>query len=123
MDPRWFKHHVAYTMAKYGMSLCVLGMAEEFKADGIAVNALWPRTVILTAALAMLGGLTPPENCRKPEIMADAAHVILTRDSRGHTGNFYIDDEVLRQAGVTDFKKYAVAPGKPLLPDLFLDPP
>jgi citronellol/citronellal dehydrogenase len=123
MDPRWFKHHVAYTMAKYGMSLCVLGMAEEFKADGIAVNALWPRTVILTAALAMLGGLTPPENCRKPEIMADAAHVILTRDSRGHTGNFYIDDEVLRQAGVTDFEPYAVAPGKPLLPDLFLDPP
>ena len=122
MDPRWFKHHVAYTMAKYGMSLCVLGMAEEFKADGIAVNALWPRTVILTAALAMLGDLTPPENCRKPEIVADAAHVILTRDSRGHTGNFYIDDEVLREAGVTDFERYAVAPGKPLLPDLFLDP-
>jgi len=121
LDPRWFKHHVAYTMAKYGMSLCVLGMAEEFKADGIAVNALWPRTVILTAALAMLGGLTP-ENCRKPEIVADAAHVILTRDSRGHTGNFYIDDEVLREAGVTDFEPYAVAPGKPLLPDLFLDP-
>jgi citronellol/citronellal dehydrogenase len=122
MDPKWFQHHVAYTMAKYGMSLCVLGMAEEFKADGIAVNALWPRTVILTAALAMLGGLTP-ENCRKPEIMADAAHVILTRDSRSHTGNFYIDDEVLRQAGVIDFERYAVAPGKPLLPDLFLDPP
>ncbi|HTG31654.1 MAG TPA: NAD(P)-dependent oxidoreductase [Thermoanaerobaculia bacterium] len=121
MDPKWFEHHVAYTMAKYGMSLCVLGMAEEFKADGIAVNALWPRTVILTAALAMLGGLTPPENCRKPEIMADAAHVILTRDSRGHTGNFYIDDEVLRQAGVADFKPYAVAPGHPLHPDLFLD--
>ncbi len=110
-------------MAKYGMSLCVLGMAEEFKADGIAVNALWPRTVILTAALAMLGGLTPPESCRKPEIMADAAHVILTRDSRGHTGNFYIDDEVLRQAGVADFEPYAVAPGHPLFPDLFLDPP
>jgi citronellol/citronellal dehydrogenase len=122
MDPKWFQHHVAYTMAKYGMSLCVLGMAEEFKADGIAVNALWPRTVILTAALAMLGGLTPPENCRKPEIMADAAHVILTRDSRAHTGNFYIDDEVLREAGATGFEKYAVAPGKPLLPDLFLDP-
>ena len=97
LDPKWFEHHVAYTMAKYGMSLCVLGMAEEFKADGIAVNALWPRTVIATAALAMLGGLTPPENCRKPEIMADAAHVILTRDSRGRTGNFYIDDEVLRR--------------------------
>ena len=121
MDPRWFKHHVAYTMAKYGMSLCVLGMAEEFKADGIAVNALWPRTVVLTAALAMLGGLTP-ENCRKPEIVADAAHVILTRDSRSHTGNFYIDDEVLRETGVADFEPYAVAPGKPLLPDLFLDP-
>ena len=121
MDPKWFKHHVAYTMAKYGMSLCVLGMAEEFKADVIAVNALWPRTVILTAALAMLGGLTP-ENCRKPEIMADAAHAILTRDSRGHTGNFYIDDEVLREAGAADFEPYAVAPGKPLLPDLFLDP-
>src|SRR4051794_25584320 len=97
LDPKWFEHHVAYTIAKYGMSLCVLGMAEEFKPDGIAVNALWPRTVILTAALAMLGGLTPPESCRKPEIMADAAHVILTRDSRGDTGNFYIDDEVLRQ--------------------------
>ena len=121
LDPKWFKDHVAYTMAKYGMSLCVLGMAEEFKADGIAVNALWPRTVILTAALAMLGGLTP-ENCRQPEIMADAAHVILTRDSRANTGNFYIDDEVLRQAGVTDFEPYAVAPGKALLPDLFLDP-
>jgi citronellol/citronellal dehydrogenase len=120
LDPKWFRHHVAYTMAKYGMSLCVLGMAEEFKADGIAVNALWPRTVILTAALAMLGGLTPPENCRKPEIVADAAHVILTRDSRGHTGNFYIDDEVLGQAGVTDLEKYAVAPGHPLHPDLFL---
>jgi citronellol/citronellal dehydrogenase len=120
LDPKWFKHHVAYTMAKYGMSLCVLGMSEELKADGIAVNALWPRTVILTAALAMLGGLTPPENCRQPEIVADAAHAILTRDSRGHTGNFYIDEEVLRQAGVTDFESYAVAPGHPLHPDLFL---
>jgi len=122
LDPKWFEPHVAYTMAKYGMSLCVLGMAEEFKADGIAVNALWPRTVILTAALAMLGGLTPPENCRRPEIVADAAHVILTRDSRGQTGNFYIDDEVLREAGVADFEQYAVAPGHALLPDLFLDP-
>jgi citronellol/citronellal dehydrogenase len=120
MDPKWFKHHVAYTMAKYGMSLCVLGMSEELKADGIAVNALWPRTVILTAALAMLGGITPPENCRRPEIVADAAHVILTSDSRQHTGSFYIDEEVLRQAGVTDFEKYAVAPGHPLHPDLFL---
>jgi len=121
LDPRWFQLHTAYTISKYGMSLCVLGLAAEFKKDGIAVDALWPRTVILTAALAMLGGLTP-ENCRKPEIVADAAHVILTRDSRSHTGNFYIDDEVLRETGVADFEPYAVAPGKPLLPDLFLDP-
>jgi citronellol/citronellal dehydrogenase len=120
LDPKWFEHHVAYTIAKYGMSLCVLGMAEEFRADGIAVNALWPRTVILTAALAMLGGLTPPENCRRPEIVADAAHVILTGDSREQTGRFLIDEDVLREAGVTDFEKYAVAPGKPLHPDLFL---
>ena len=110
-------------MAKYGMSLCVLGMAEEFKADGIAVNALWPRTVIAHRRPGHARAAHhAAENCRKPEIMADAAHVILTRDSRGRTGNFYIDDEVLRQAGVTDFEQYAVAPGKPLLPDLFLDP-
>ncbi|HSS52658.1 MAG TPA: NAD(P)-dependent oxidoreductase [Thermoanaerobaculia bacterium] len=120
LDPRWFKLHTAYTMSKYGMSLCVLGMAEEFKDDGIAVNALWPRTVIATAALAMLGGLTPPERCRKPEIMADAAHVLLTRDSRCCTGNFYIDEDVLREAGVTDFEQYAVQPGQPLQTDLFL---
>ena len=120
LDPKWFAHHVAYTIAKYGMSLAVLGMAEEFKPDGIAVNALWPRTVIHTAALAMLGGLTPPENCRKPEIVADAAHVILTRDSREQTGRFLIDEDVLREAGVSDFEKYAVAPGTPLHPDLFL---
>ncbi len=120
LDPKWFAHHVAYTIAKYGMSLCVLGMAEEFKKEGIAVNALWPRTVILTAALAMLGGITPPENCRRPEIVADAAHVILTRDSREQTGRFLIDEDVLREAGVTDFERYAVAPGKPLHPDLFL---
>jgi citronellol/citronellal dehydrogenase len=120
LDPKWFKSHVAYTMAKYGMSLCVLGMAEEFRADGIAINALWPRTVIYTAALAMLGGLIKPENCRKPEIVADAAHALLTRDSRCCTGNFYIDDDVLREAGVTDLEKYAVQPGERLLPDLFL---
>src|SRR3954464_236969 len=120
LDPKWLAHHVAYTIAKYGMSLCVLGMAEEFKADGIAVNALWPRTVIHTAALAMLGGITPPENCRRPEIVADAAHAILTRDSRAHAGSFYIDEDVLRETGVTDFERYAVAPGQPLHPDLFL---
>jgi citronellol/citronellal dehydrogenase len=121
MDPKWFKNHVAYTMAKYGMSMCVLGIAEEFRGDGIAVNALWPRTVILTAALAMLGGWVKPEGCRRPEIVADAAHAILTRDSRSSTGNFFIDDEVLAEAGVTDLDKYAVQPGHPLLKDLFLD--
>jgi citronellol/citronellal dehydrogenase len=123
LDPRWFERHTAYTMSKYGMSMCVLGMAAEFEPDGIAVDALWPRTVIATAALAMLGGITPPEKCRKPEIMADAAHVILTRDSRESTGSFYIDEEVLRGAGVVDFEPYAVAPGTPLHTDLFLGEP
>ena len=121
LDPKWFKSHVAYTIAKYGMSLCVLGMAEEFKNHGIAINALWPRTVIATAALAMLGGAIKPENCRKPEIVADAAHAILTRDSRSHTGNFYIDEDVLREEGVTDLEKYAVQPGQRLMTDLFLE--
>ena len=123
LDPRWFKLHTAYTISKYGMSLCVLGLAEEFKADGIAINALWPRTVIATAALAMLGGITPPEKCRRPEIVADAAHVVLTRDSRCCTGTFYIDEDVLREAGVTDFERYAVAPGQTLYQDLFLGEP
>ena len=121
LKPKWFKNHVAYTISKYGMSLCVLGMAEEFKDHGIAVNSLWPRTVIATAALAMLGGAVPTEHCRTPEIMADAAHAILTRDSRSATGNFYIDEDVLREEGVTDFERYAVQPGQPLLPDLFVD--
>jgi citronellol/citronellal dehydrogenase len=121
LDPKWFARHTAYTISKYGMSLCVLGMAEEFKASGLAVNALWPKTVIATAALAMLGGTAPTERCRTPEIMADAAHAVLTRDSRCCTGTFYIDEDVLREAGVTDFEKYAVKPGEPLLPDLFLE--
>ncbi|MBA3562750.1 MAG: NAD(P)-dependent oxidoreductase [Gammaproteobacteria bacterium] len=120
LHPRWFRDHTAYTMAKYGMSMCVLGMAAEFAGDRIAVNALWPRTVIATAALAMLGAAVRPENCRRPEIVADAAHAILTRDSRELTGQFLIDEDVLREAGVTDFEQYAVAPGQPLLPDLFL---
>lgn len=120
MDKKWFAPHVAYTMAKYGMSLCVLGMAEEFKPQGIAVNALWPRTVIATAALAMLGGAVRPENCRKPEIMADAAHWILSQPARELSGNFFIDDEVLARAGITDLECYAVAPGQRLLPDLFV---
>ena len=120
MDKHWFAPHVAYTMAKYGMSLCVLGMAEEFKPDGVAVNALWPRTVIATAALAMLGGAVKPENCRKPEIMADAAHWILSQPAREISGNFFIDDEVLERAGPTDLDAYAIKPGERLLPDLFL---
>ena len=123
LDPRWFKLNTAYTISKYGMSLCVIGLAAEFKEDGIAVNALWPRTVIATAALAMLGGMAPTENCRKPEIVADAAHVILTRDSRCCTGNFYIDEDVLREVGVDDFERYAMRPGSPLHPDLFLGEP
>lgn len=121
MNPKWFKRHVAYTMSKYGMSMCVLGMAEEFRDAGIAVNALWPKTVIATAALAMLGGLVKPENCRKPGIVADAAHAVLLKPARDATGNFYIDEDVLREAGVNDFEQYAVEPGKPLAPDLFLD--
>ena len=120
MDPKWFKPHVAYTIAKYGMSLCVLGMAEEFRRDGVAVNALWPRTVILTAALKMIPGLD--HSCtRKPEIMADAAYAILTRPSREQTGRFLIDDEVLKEAGITDMEQYATQPGRPLIPDFFVD--
>jgi citronellol/citronellal dehydrogenase len=121
MQSRWFKDHCAYTLSKFGMSMCVLGMAEEFRADGVAVNALWPRTVIATAALAMLEGLVKPENCRTPEIVAEAAHAILVRDSRSCTGNFFIDQEVLAAEGVTDFSKFSVQPGAPLATDLFLD--
>src|SRR6266545_334879 len=121
LDPRWLKDHVAYTISKYGMSLCVLGMAAEFRDRGIAVNALWPHTVIATAALAMLGGPVKPELCRRPEIVSDAAHVLLTRDSRSATGNFYIDEDVLREEGITDFESYAVQPGQPLITDLFLE--
>jgi citronellol/citronellal dehydrogenase len=120
MDPKWFAPHVAYTMAKYGMSMCVLGHAEEFRADGIAVNALWPRTVIATAALQMIPGVKP-EHGRSVDIMADAAYAVLTADAATTTGNFFIDEDVLRSAGVTDFDRYAVVPGsRSLLPDLFL---
>ncbi len=121
LDPKWFAPHVAYTIAKYGMSMCVLGMAEEFRAEGIAVNALWPRTVIATAALAMIpGARLQLAHTRKPEIVADAAHAILLRDARLTTGHFFLDEDVLREAGVTDFDGYAVEPGKKLLSDLFL---
>ena len=122
LDAKWFRDHVAYTIAKYGMSMCVLGMAEEFRADGIAVNALWPRTVIATAAVAMIPGASERvDMMRRPEILADAAHAILTRDGRSTTGRFFIDEEVLAEAGVTDLERYAVKPGAPLLTDLFLD--
>jgi citronellol/citronellal dehydrogenase len=120
MQAKWFAPHVAYTIAKFGMSQCVLGMAEEFRAEGIAINALWPRSVIDTAALAMIPGIDT-RGCRKPEILADAAHAILTTPSRGRTGRFFIDEEVLREAGVTDLTQYAVEPGHPLTIDLFLD--
>jgi citronellol/citronellal dehydrogenase len=121
MDPRWFKDHVAYTMAKYGMSLCVLGMAEELLPRGIAVNALWPRTAIATAAVRnLLGGEEAVARCRRPEIMADAAVAVLKRPSGETTGRFLIDDEVLRQEGVSDFDRYAVTPGVELMPDFFL---
>ena len=120
LDSRWFAPHTAYTIAKMGMSLCVLGMSEEFRSLGVAVNALWPRTVIATAAIAMIDGVSA-EHCRKPDIVADAAHAILTRPAREYSGHFAIDETVLREAGTTDFERYAVQPGKALLPDLFLD--
>ena len=121
MEPRWFGNHVAYTMAKYGMSMCVLGMAEEFKSRGVAVNAVWPRTVIATAAVQnLLGGDEVIRHSRKPDIMADAAHAILTRSSRECTGNFFIDEELLRSAGVSDFGKYSVVPGAELAQDFFV---
>ena len=122
LDPRWYAHHVAYTLAKVGMSLVTLGMAEEFRAQGVAFNALWPRTVIATAAIAMIPGAeAAQQRMRKPEIVADAAHAIVTRDARACSGRFLIDEDVLREEGVADFARYAVQPGQPLLPDLFLE--
>jgi citronellol/citronellal dehydrogenase len=121
MAARWFRDHVAYTMSKYGMSMCVLGMAEEFREQGVAVNALWPKTAIATAAVKnLLGGDAAIRRCRKPEIMADAAHAILVRDCRTCTGNFFVDEQVLRDEGTTDFDAYAVSPGEELLPDFFV---
>lgn len=125
LDAKWFAPHLAYTMSKYGMSLCTLGMAREFAANGggakgIAVNCLWPRTTIATAAIEFNFPEAVLRASRKPAIMADAAHVILTRDSRTCSGNFFIDEEVLREAGVSDFERYAVSPGTPLFNDLFL---
>lgn len=121
MKAKWFKNHAAYTISKYGMSMCVLGMSEEFRRDGIAVNALWPRTAIDTAALAMIPGVDTAA-CRKPEILADAAYLILNRSSVECTGNFFVDDELLASAGITDLDHYSVVPGTTdFLPDFFLD--
>jgi citronellol/citronellal dehydrogenase len=120
LDPKWWAPHTGYTLAKMGMSFVTLGLAAEFASRGVAINALWPRTLIATDALNMIPGVSAA-NGRKPAIMADAAHAILTRPARGFSGRFLIDDEVLREAGVTDFGGYAVDPGSPLLPDLFLD--
>ena len=121
MKAVWFKNHVAYTMAKYGMSMCVLGMAEEFKRDGIGVNALWPRTVIDTAALQMIPGIDALAG-RTPQILADAAHIIFNRDAKECTGNFFVDDLLLASEGITDLEKYSVTPGtKDFLLDFFLD--
>ena len=120
LDPKWWGPHTGYTLAKMGMSFVTLGLAAEFGRQGIAINALWPRTVIATDAINMIPGVDAA-NCRKPDIMADAAHAVLSRPARGFSGHFLIDDEVLREAGVTDFDAYAVQPGAPLLPDLFLD--
>jgi citronellol/citronellal dehydrogenase len=121
MSPRWFGPHVAYTMAKFGMSMCVLGMAEEFRADGIAFNALWPRTGIATAAIQFaLGGEDAMRQCRTPDIMADAAHRIFLKTAREFSGNFLIDDSFLYGEGVRDFEIYRVDPTRPLMPDFFV---
>ena len=121
MEAKWFAPHVAYTMAKFGMSMCVLGMAEEFKSRGVAVNALWPRTSIATSAVQnLLGGDAVMKGSRTVDIMSDAAHHILTRPSRECTGNFFVDEDLLRTTGVTDFGKYAVDPTSQLFPDFFV---
>lgn len=119
LNPVWFKNHTAYTMAKYGMSMCVLGMAEEFRGQ-IAVNALWPKTAIQTAAMDMLGGEGVGKQCRKTDIIADAAYAILSRP-KDYTGHFLVDEDILREQGIREFEQYAVQPGHPLLPDFFLD--
>ncbi|MEQ1440307.1 NAD(P)-dependent oxidoreductase [Fontimonas sp. SYSU GA230001] len=121
--PKWFAPHVAYSIAKYGMSLCTLAWAQEFRKDGIAANSLWPHTTIATAAITLVGGDAIMKRSRTPDIMGDAAQLILSKPSREFTGHFCIDDQVLRDAGVTDFSRYAAVPGTPdheLAPDLFL---
>ncbi len=122
MAQHWFQNHAAYTIAKYGMSMCTLGMSAEFCSEGIAVNSLWPRTIIATAAVQnLLGGDEAMARSRKPQIMADAAYAIFCRPSRQATGNFYIDDEVLAEEGVTDLSGYAYRSDAELQTDIFLD--
>ncbi|QEC50673.1 NAD(P)-dependent oxidoreductase [Baekduia soli] len=122
LKPRWLGAHIGYTIAKYGMSLCTLGMAEEFKDDGIACNSLWPKTLVATAAVQnLLGGDAAMARSRRPEIVADAAHAVLTRDSRECTGNLYLVEDVLEAEGVTDFASYAYVPDADLQMDLFVD--
>jgi citronellol/citronellal dehydrogenase len=123
IQPKWFANHVAYTISKFGMSMCTMGMAEEFRPEGIAFNSLWPRTLIATAAVQNIaGGEAGMAGARKPEIMADAAHAILVRPARECTGNFFIDDEVLGAGGVTDFEEYRFGePGAALIPDLYVE--
>jgi len=120
MDPKWFKNHLAYTMSKYGMSMCTLGMAEEFKSVGIAVNSLWPQTTIATSAIAVHFPKEIYAASRKPSIIADAAHEIITSNSREVTGQFFVDEDILRNRGITDFTPYALHPDLPLFTDLFL---
>ena len=121
LKPKWFKNFTAYTMAKYGMSMCTLGMSSEFKKYNIAVNSLWTKTAINTAAIQMLGGFVTPEQCRKPDIVSDAAYVILSKNSKECTGNFFIDENVLKEEGEENLDKYAVKPGSELFEDLYLD--
>lgn len=121
IKPKWFKDSVAYTISKYGMSCCTLGLAEEFRGDGIAVNSLWPKTTIATAAIEVNFPKAVYQASRKPEIMADAAHHIITQPSKDLTGHFLLDEEVLRSSGVTDFDQYAINPGAPLFDDLYVE--
>ncbi|MBS0366772.1 MAG: NAD(P)-dependent oxidoreductase [Proteobacteria bacterium] len=123
LQPRWFADHLAYSLSKYGMSLCTLGLAEEFRAAGIGCNSLWPRTIVATAAVEFaLGGEPMLRRSRKPQIMGDAAYVIFNRPARECSGRFFIDDEVLYEAGVRDFSPYSLVPGAALLADLFVPP-
>ena len=121
LKPKWFENFTAYTTSKYAMSMLALGMASEYKKYNIAVNCLWTKTAINTSAISMLGGFVTPEQCRKPEIVSDAAHIILSKKSTECSGNFFIDEYVIKESGETDFDKYAVKPGNKLFEDLYLD--